>query len=162
VILSQVIANYRKKVKQPSHSEINKDHIILSSSLALSSSSYPLISLFEGVAQKCLEKKEFSWLSKSKFPFLRNSHPLWAMFSQWVSNPPIFGFKPPSPIRKIFSLIFGMCRSQHAALALTFVAQPVHPPLTLHSLTLLLRQIHKMMKMMKRVKKEVKTMNETS
>jgi hypothetical protein len=39
-----------EKVKQPSHSEVNQDHVNLSFSPALSSSSYPLIFLFEGVA----------------------------------------------------------------------------------------------------------------
>jgi hypothetical protein len=52
VILSKVIANCWKNVKQPSHSEVNQDHVILSFSSALSSSSYPLIFLFEGVAPK--------------------------------------------------------------------------------------------------------------
>jgi hypothetical protein len=52
VILSQVIDNCWKKVKQPSHSEVNQDRVILSFPLALSSSSYPLIFLFEGVAPK--------------------------------------------------------------------------------------------------------------
>jgi hypothetical protein len=42
------------------------------------------------------------------------------------------------------------------------VAQAVHPPLTLHHLTLLLRQIRKMMKMAKKVKKEENMMSEAS
>jgi hypothetical protein len=69
VILSQVIANCWKKAKQWSHSEVNQDHVILSFSLALSSSSYPLIFLFEGVAPKMSWRKDFSWLFKSKFLF---------------------------------------------------------------------------------------------
>jgi hypothetical protein len=52
VISSQVIANCWKKVKQPSHSEVNQDYVIISFSPALSSSSYPLIFLFKGVAPK--------------------------------------------------------------------------------------------------------------
>jgi hypothetical protein len=52
VILSQVTVNCWKKVKQSSISVVNQDHVILSFSLALSSSSYPLIFLFEGVAPK--------------------------------------------------------------------------------------------------------------
>jgi hypothetical protein len=31
VILSQVIVNYWKKVKQPSHSEVNQDHVTMRS-----------------------------------------------------------------------------------------------------------------------------------
>jgi hypothetical protein len=69
VIVSQVIANCWKKVKQPSHSKVNQDHVILSFSLALSSSSYPLIFLFEGIAPKISWRKDFSWLFKSKFLF---------------------------------------------------------------------------------------------
>jgi hypothetical protein len=69
VILSQVIANCWKKVKQPSHSEENQHHVILSFSAALSSSSYPLIFLFEGFAPNMSWRKYFSWLFKSKFIF---------------------------------------------------------------------------------------------
>jgi hypothetical protein len=86
VILSQVIANYRKKVKQPSHSEINKDHIILSSSLALSSSSYPLISLFEGVAQNIL-KKRILMVIQVKIHFSKK-------FSSFVGNVLSMGLQP--------------------------------------------------------------------
>jgi hypothetical protein len=46
------------------------------------------------------------------------------------------------------------------ALALTLVAQPVHPPLTLPPLTLLLQQIHKMTKEVKKVEKKKKTTSE--
>jgi hypothetical protein len=42
------------------------------------------------------------------------------------------------------------------ALALTLVAQPVHPPLTLPLLTLLLQQIHKMTKEVKKAEKKKK------
>jgi hypothetical protein len=58
-----------EKVKQPSHSEVNQDHVILSFSPALSSNSYPLIFLFESVAPKMSWRKDFSWLFKSKFLF---------------------------------------------------------------------------------------------
>jgi hypothetical protein len=58
-----------KKVKQPSHSEVNQDHVILIFSLALSSSSYPLIFLFEGVAPKNVLKKRFLIVIHVKIPF---------------------------------------------------------------------------------------------
>jgi hypothetical protein len=69
VILSQVIANCWKNVKQPSHSNVNQDHIILSFSPTLSWSSYHLIFLFESIAPKMSWRKDLSWLFKSKFLF---------------------------------------------------------------------------------------------
>jgi hypothetical protein len=79
-----------KKVKQPSHSEVNQDHVILSFSLALSSSSYTLISLFEGLASKCLREKNSHGYS-SQNSFLRNSHrfvgyALYWIFIPWFSS----------------------------------------------------------------------------
>jgi hypothetical protein len=57
----------------------------------------------------------------------------------------------------------GMGMLASAALALTLVAQPVHPPLTLHSLTLLLRQIRKMAEKVKKAeKKKMMMMSEAS
>jgi hypothetical protein len=85
-ILSQVIANCWKKVKQPSHSEVNQDHVILSFSPALSTCSYPLIFLFEGVAQKCLEEK-ISHDYSSKNSFLKNSHPFVGYTMYWIFIP---------------------------------------------------------------------------
>jgi hypothetical protein len=83
MILSQVIVHYWKKVKQPSHSEVNQDHVILSSSPTLSSSSYHLISLFEGVAQNIL-KKRILIVIQVKIPFLRNSHSFVGYTLYWI------------------------------------------------------------------------------
>jgi hypothetical protein len=44
---------------------------------------HPLKSLSEGVAQNFLKREEFSWLSKSKFHFLRNSQSKWAISLHW-------------------------------------------------------------------------------
>jgi hypothetical protein len=54
---------------------------------------YPLESLLEGVAQNLLKKEEFSWLSKSKFHFLRISQPLWAISLNWIFIPFLLPFQ---------------------------------------------------------------------
>jgi hypothetical protein len=87
VILSQVIANYWKKVKQPSHSKVNQDYVILSSSPALSSSSYPLISPFEGLAQKNILKKRILMVIQVKIPFPEK-------FSSFVGSVLSMGLQP--------------------------------------------------------------------
>jgi hypothetical protein len=75
-----------EKRQATSHSEVNQDHVILSFSPALSSNSYPLIFLFEGIAQKCLEEK-ISHGYSSQNSFLRNYHPFVGYTMYWIFIP---------------------------------------------------------------------------
>jgi hypothetical protein len=49
--------SYWRKVKKPRFHQENQDHVLLRSSQLSPQDLYPLRSLFEGVAQNCLEEK---------------------------------------------------------------------------------------------------------
>jgi hypothetical protein len=71
-----------------------KSRSFLRSSPALSSRSLSSKICIQGAGPRLLEEKNSHGYPSQNSFFLRNSHPLWAMFSQWVSNHPVFGFKP--------------------------------------------------------------------
>jgi hypothetical protein len=83
VMLSYVIVNYWKKVKQPSHTEVNQDHVLLRSFLALSSSSHPPKSLSKVVVKFSIKKVNSHDLSKSKIHFPKFSSPKWVISLNW-------------------------------------------------------------------------------
>jgi hypothetical protein len=86
VILSQVIANYWKKVKQSSHSEVNQDHVILNSyviSLQVLILSYPYLKVFP----KNVLKKRILMVIQVRIPFSEK-------FSSFVCNVLSMGLQP--------------------------------------------------------------------